>query len=161
MPAILSFLRSWHRDVGSSNEESTDARHSRKGGHHGEISYTSQLLDWRRSRFGHCSFRTRRLLFHREQFGHTYGRNGKRSGYHPDLPGLCAHARCNREGHRPYRRRRRGRRRIGKRRHFCRHQGGRARRPCYLAREDNCQRGNFHDHRGPHRIRWRAATCHG
>lgn len=74
------------------------------------------FLIGRRSRFGHCSFRTRRLLFHREQFGHTYGRNGKRSGYHPDLPGLCAHARCNREGHRPYRRRRRGRRRIGKRR---------------------------------------------
>ena len=36
----------------------------------------------------------------------------------PTYPALCAHARCNREGHRPYRRRRRGRRRIGKRRHF-------------------------------------------
>lgn len=86
MPAILSFLRSWHRDVGSSNEESTDARHSRKGGHHGEISYTSQLLDWRRSRFGHCSFRTRRLLFHREQFGHTYGETGSDQIITPTYP---------------------------------------------------------------------------
>ena len=94
---------------------------------------------------------------------------GKRSGYHPDLPGLCAHARCKPRGHRPYRNADVVVVGIRKRRHFCRHQGGRARRPCYFGSRRQLPKGNFHDHRGasPHsmessnvpRVRLRISTA--